>query len=275
MAVPWTATTTFSHTMENHAGMQQIGVMSEHGHSLAQLREMREAALAVAKERGISTSIELYQLNVPEIPAAEALNAYVLVVRNGAALLLGGAEHVAPYEAELRSLQVDKQALMRGRVVNKHARWNLCFDEEPQAANVAAGQGTIVAFRDVPYTNKLRTELERLHPTLAHIKAEYNDYYDVSKCGIGYHGDTERKEVIAVRTGTSLPLYYQWFHRSLPVGPRLELPMHGGDLYVMSEKAVGTDWKKSSQFTLRHATGCDKFTVLSPPQPTVRLAPIE
>lgn len=28
----------------------------------------------------------------------------------------------------------------------------------------------------------------------------------------------------------------------------------------MSEKAVGFDWKKSSIFTLRHATGCDKYT---------------
>jgi len=28
----------------------------------------------------------------------------------------------------------------------------------------------------------------------------------------------------------------------------------------MSEKAVGTDWKKKTIPTLRHATGSDKFT---------------
>jgi hypothetical protein len=31
-------------------------------------------------------------------------------------------------------------------------------------------------------------------------------------------------------------------------------------MYIMSEKATGYDWRKSSKLTLRHATGCDKFT---------------
>ena len=30
----------------------------------------------------------------------------------------------------------------------------------------------------------------------------------------------------------------------------------------MSEKAVGSDWKKKNRFTLRHATGCAKFTTI-------------
>jgi hypothetical protein len=31
-------------------------------------------------------------------------------------------------------------------------------------------------------------------------------------------------------------------------------------MYLMSEKAVGTDWKKPTIYTLRHATGAKKFT---------------
>ena len=30
----------------------------------------------------------------------------------------------------------------------------------------------------------------------------------------------------------------------------------------MSEKAVGTDWKKKKIWTLRHAAGCNKFIKL-------------
>jgi hypothetical protein len=30
-------------------------------------------------------------------------------------------------------------------------------------------------------------------------------------------------------------------------------------MYVMSEKAVGTDWKKKKIYTLRHATGASPF----------------
>ena len=32
-------------------------------------------------------------------------------------------------------------------------------------------------------------------------------------------------------------------------------------MYVMSEYAVGTNWKSRSVYTLRHAAGADKFIV--------------
>ena len=35
-----------------------------------------------------------------------------------------------------------------------------------------------------------------------------------------------------------------------------------GDFYVMSEKTVGTDWKKKSILTLRHASGASKYVKL-------------
>lgn len=33
-------------------------------------------------------------------------------------------------------------------------------------------------------------------------------------------------------------------------------------MYMMSEKAVGTDWLKKIIFTLRHAAGCKKYTTI-------------
>jgi hypothetical protein len=35
------------------------------------------------------------------------------------------------------------------------------------------------------------------------LVAEGNYYYDISKCGIGFHGD-------AIRTGATLPLHFQY-----------------------------------------------------------------
>jgi len=289
----WTATTTFAFSVENHAGMQMLGALSERGHSLADLQQMAAAATAAGAGAGVPVATEIYCLNdalagAPELAAGApaAAPAHILVVRHGVTALLcaapaaagaaaapgAAAETSEAYAAELRALPLDKKALMRGRVVNKHARWNVCFDDAAQAPDYAAGRGTVVPWAEVPLTARLRAGVEALHPSLANIKAEYNDYYDIAKCGIGYHGDTERREVIAARCGAALPIYYQWFWRSQPVGPRVEVPLGGDDLYVMSEKAVGTDWKRSSQLTLRHATGCDKFTVLAPPRPTVRLA---
>lgn len=80
-------------------------------------------------------------------------------------------------------------------------------------------------------------------------------YYDPKECGIGFHGDGERKKVVALRLGARMNLQYQWFVRSEPVGKRIEFFLDYGDLYAMREKASGNDWKKKIIPTLRHAAG--------------------
>ena len=58
-----------------------------------------------------------------------------------------------------------------------------------------------------------------------------------------------------------MSLHYQWFIRSVPIGKNIQLTINGGDIYLMSEKAVGTDWKLSTKPTLRHAAGSDSFAI--------------
>ena len=94
------------------------------------------------------------------------------------------------------------------------------------------------------------------------LACEGNYYYDVSKCGIGFHGDGERKRVVGLRLGASIPLHFQWFTKSNPIGNRFIVQLNHGDLYIMSEKAVGTDWMLSSKITLRHAAGSSKYTTI-------------
>jgi hypothetical protein len=70
--------------------------------------------------------------------------------------------------------------------------------------------------------------------------------------------------VIGVRIGhASMPIHYQWYHKGDPVGDQLIIPLESGDIYIMSEKATGNDWKKKTIPTLRHAVGCAKFTTIS------------
>lgn len=70
--------------------------------------------------------------------------------------------------------------------------------------------------------------------------------------------DLERKLVVGMRVGpgaNGMPLLYQWFHRDEPVGREARIVLDSGDIYIMSEKAVGFDWKLRSKYTLRHAAG--------------------
>ena len=190
-----------------------------------------------------------------------AREAFVLVLRKGVDVLLKKEGKTADdFFDEQVGLDADKKAFMYGRIVNKIARHNLCFSEEGQEPDYDNRKGRIVAYGCVPLLSGVRSQLSSLLGEKGEgLVAEGNYYYDVSKCGIGFHGDGERRKVAAVRLGASLPLHYQWFVERAVVGKRVKLVLEHGDIYVMSEKATGFDWKKRKEYTLRHAAGCEKF----------------
>ena len=249
-----TYTITFGDVAENHARMQKIGELHENGYPLETLQKVQEQLTS----EGVKC--ELYALHQYWTGEGEVEEAYVLVMRKGVQHVLqtDGTEEIM---AENDELDMDKHALMKGRVVNKHARWNLCFAEEDQEPDYESGKGRVVAWEHIPLMQRVREKIAEWTEDVL-LNGEANYYYDISKCGIGFHGDAERKKVVAMRMGASMPLYYQWFQRSEAVGPRIQLDLHDGDMYMMSEKAVGFDWMKKIVPTLRHATGCDKFTVV-------------
>ena len=255
-----TITLTFGDQAENHVGMEQLGELVPEGEGFQY--EDLDRAYAFFAEQG--SRVELYALHeADESLPANLPPAYLLVIRRATSLLLPRSSDTLLLWAEQVALSADKKARMYGRVVNKHARWNLCFDEEGKEPDYAEGRGRVIAWDSVPLLRHVYQQFSTVFgPKAADLKGEGNYYYDIQQCGIGFHGDSERRKVIALRLGASLPLYYQWFLRGHPVGPRLAIPLHDGDMYVMSEKAVGTDWKKKTVYTLRHATGAEKFTTL-------------
>lgn len=259
-----TFTLTFGDQAENHKGMQKIGTMALEGFGKGDLDHAR----LWMEEKGVEC--EMYHLNklypgcTPECDAPTD-PAYILVARGGLRALLGGGSPDEFYE-EQASLEKDTKAFMYGRVVNKKARHNLCFAEFEQEPDYAAGRGRIVPFKSVPLLDALRAALpQALGPKAEGLMVEGNYYYDPAKCFIGYHGDSERLKVVGVRVGAAFPFHYQWYLSGEPVGPRLEIVLGHGDVYIMSQKAVGTDWKRRVIPTLRHAAGTRKALKLEGP----------
>jgi len=249
-----TYTVTFGDVAENHVGMQKIGELASNGYSIEQIMNLYE------KLTNIGLECRVVNLN-ESLPADKqhlAEPAIVLVI-------VKGVQHIICHEdasllmEEHDNLPMDKKALMYGRVVNKKARWNLCFADESQEPNYELGNGRIVSYADIPYTNIIRhTIAEWTEDNL--LNGEGNYYYNINKCGIGYHGDSERKKVFAFRMGALMPLYFQWHLNSNPIGEKVKIDLSDGDMYIMSEKAVGFDWKSKKILTLRHATGCAEYT---------------
>lgn len=236
-----TTTLTFSGCVENHANNQMIGDKNKEGYTYSELETIYKNL------KNIGKNVEFHDLRGPI--GTEDLGACIFILRNG-------CEFADELFEEQNKLEYDKKAFMKGRVVNKNARHNLCFADMDQNPEYESGKGTVVDFKHLPVTNKLRNTLPELFGNKAfNLYAEGNYYYDIKNTYIGPHGDSERKLVIGVRLGNSLPLYYQWYLRFQMIGDPFEFVLNHGDIYIMSEKAVGTDWKKSSILTLRHSAG--------------------
>ncbi len=232
-------TLTFGDAAENHVGMEMIGKKGEEGSGYT-VDELRE----IAKD---FPTAELHILNSKE----EHDEAAVLVIRN----ILSDDLHKAMFEEQAK-LDHDKKAFMYGRVVNKKARWNLCFDSEGHDPDYEEGKGRVIAMTDIPITKSFVDKFPTMFgPKSIGLKGEGNYYYDLKTCGIGWHGDTERRKVIALRLGGTMNICYRWYHKNKSTSTITTIDLNGGDLYIMSEKAVGNDWKCSSKHTLRHAAG--------------------
>ncbi|AGC02276.1 hypothetical protein H012_gp175 [Acanthamoeba polyphaga moumouvirus] len=248
-----TFTITFGDQAENHVGMQKIGSLSNNGYNLSDLINIRK----YLSDKNIKSDI--FDLNY----VLEKLNiypdneAYILVINDGVNKLINKTTSNNIFK-ELDNLTWDSKALMYGRVVNKNARYNLCFGDISQKPNYEEGRGTIISFNSVPVLKILKEKIKEF--TGDNLVAEGNYYYDINKCGIGYHGDSERKKVIGVRIGQSIPLVYQWYYQLKPIGEPVIFEFNDGDIYIMSEKATGNDWKCKNKYTLRHAAGCSKYT---------------
>lgn len=242
-----TITITFGDRAENHKGMEIIGTPAESGFSLEDLLY----AKYYFGYHGLPS--ELYDLNKRNNFDAEP--AYLLVIRQGLNYFCNPDQF---YEEQV-NLDHDKKMWNKGRVTNKNARWNLTFDYHSQEPDYENRRGRIVSYQEVPLLNHVRTKLSEVLGRPLDLKAEGNYYYNLNECGIGFHGDSERKQVIGVRLGKTMILRYRWYHWGEPVSGNLDVYLNHGDMYIMSSKAVGTDWYTKSKPTLRHAAGSYKF----------------
>jgi len=237
---------TFGEQAENYVGMEKIG------NGLADCGFTIEELEAGAKKFG--NKAEMVYLEYDGYKAA------VLILRGGVNAILGKGS-VNKMLKEEDGVNYDKKKFMYKKVVNSDARYNICFAEKSREPDYENGKGRLIGFDEVPLLKKLREKLpDYLGEKARGLNAEGNKYYDVKKCGIGWHSDLERKKVVCVRLGAKIPLCYNWFLKCMPVGERIELSIDNGDIYVMSEKATGWDGRKRKIPVLRHSAGCEEFT---------------
>ena len=277
-------TITFGEVSETHVGMRKEGDIVPVGKGLspemlhnigqwfsgmgAEIELIDLTKLLSDEEKAIGGSD--YVMEPKKTTKTTVGDAHLLIIRKGVDILSWFVQDSADLHSmdesdtkiynELKALEWDKKALNRGKVVNKQLRHNLNFGKEEVKQNVEDGIGTVMKFDDVPNLQTLHkglmNMLHKFNPDFVELRGEGNRYYDKLKCCINYHGDGERRIVIASRFGATMPIRFQWYHKSKPVGKNFVGTLNHGDMYFMSEKAVGTDWHRKLYLTLRHAAGC-------------------
>ena len=242
-----TLTLTICECSENHVGMEKNGKKSKTGFNKDIIDKLVNEYCDKEIER---IDLTKYLKNSEYSEYAE-----LLIIRNAV------ENHKTIYN-ELINLEWDKKyyCTRRKKVLNKLARSNLCFDNYNQNPDYENKKGRIVSYENVPNFNKEKNKICNI--LNEYLKCEGNKYDDI-KQGIGWHGDSERSKVIGFRFGKPMTLCFNWFNNCSPIGEMLKTTINSGDIYIMSEKVVGNDWKKKSLFTLRHSAGHEKYTNLN------------
>lgn len=185
-----------------------------------------------------------------------ANEAAVLVIRGGANLLLADLHGADKLLMEQKAIDYDKKYwnTRTKRTNNKRARYNIVFGDEDVTPSDDYQQYSVKAFKGLPNLQAIREMLPKvLGPKAEMLCAEGNHYYE-AKSYIGFHGDAERKIVICLSLGKNATLRYCWrMPHSSNNGIPIDIQIGHGDIYIMSEKATGNDWKKTSKVRVVHA----------------------
>lgn len=250
---------TFGEVAILHIGSMEVSKAGapRRGFTVAEL----QVAAARAEAEGMRCELVMLSDVLPEA-LRSGNEAATLVLRAGASLA-GGANAADRLLAEQAAVEYDRQFWdgRRKRTLHKRARHNVVFGDEGLEHSDDFRQFTVRAFSDLPRLAEFRAALPRwLGPLAAGLQAEGNHYFEAAS-GIGFHGDSERRIVICLSLGRSSCLRYHW---RLPGSsehtlPAVDIELRHGDVYVMSEKATGYDWRSRSKVRVVHAAGSNKY----------------
>ena len=269
---------TFGEVAILHVGGAEIGSgRRDKGFSVQELADIH---IAVVRAGGKSKLVEISAPLPPHLQ--EGNEAAVLIIRNGAdyiARLSSSYNDTPGIKAcgETRSIADSIEKELRDSVIwdkkffdtrtkktkNKRARYNTTFGDNAVQHSNDYMQPTVNCMSELKVLNAFREGLrsdQALGQKASGLYAEGNHYYE-EKSGIGFHGDSERKIVICLSIGGESTLRYQWRFpgSSEHTLPPVDVRVKHGDVYVMSEKATGFDWRMRSKVRVVHAAGYHKY----------------
>lgn len=151
---------------------------------------------------------------------------------------------------EALGINWDKKVLLRNKVVNRIGKYAITIDNFPEEPNYEQGQYRVISYDSLPKTNKLKNKLSLVfNQDALECQGEY--YCDQEKLKLKYQG-SKVNNMMCVHLGNSIQLSYKWFFANKPVSDDMKIILEHGDLYIMSEKATGHDYKLKKNPILKY-----------------------
>jgi hypothetical protein len=224
------------------------GVKAERGFSAEKLRGIHQ---------NNPTSTRIHELT-PHCTDPSARDAVVLVIALPKALADAARD-------EVEAMPFATKTIGRGgKVCDAHTRHLAYIGPQAQDADPETGQQPVRTWGQLPASAAVRDYVnEVLGDTECQVGCALR-YPNIFECGIGWHGDAERRKSIVVRVGNNSaknPLFFMWFRHWDAISKPIPVHLEHGEVAVACEVAVGTDWKSSSIPTVRHATGFTRHPV--------------
>jgi len=245
---------TFGEVAIIHIGSNKIGKIKQKGFTVKELLDFK---IKFNNAEFINLSSQLPKKLQKENEAG------ILIIRNGVNILLNKENGADKMLKEQRKINYDKKYYDSrfGKTLNKRARYNIVFGDENIDHSKDYKIYSIKSFNDLKYMKKMRKKLKIFFGKKAKKLNAEGNYYFHKKSGIGFHGDTERKIIICISLGSSSTIRYCWrlAGSSSLFGKPLDVQINHGDIYIMSEKATGFDWKSRNKTRLVHAAGHIKY----------------
>ena len=242
---------TFGEVAIIHTGSTELGKIRNEGFTIDELTLIKD-------KFGDNVSLIDLSKDLPKSVKKDN-EAAILLIKNGINLIFNKEKAADKFLKEQQSLNYDQKYYESrfDKTLNKRARYNIVFGEENIEPSEDFKVFSVKSFNDLKYLKKLRKKIGKVFgPKAVNLNAEGNHYFH-HKSGIGFHGDAERKIVICVSLGNSSVLRYCWRKpgSSTQFGKPIDINVDHGDIYIMSEKATGFDWKSRSKYRLVHAAG--------------------
>lgn len=80
-----------------------------------------------------------------------------------------------------------------------------------------------------------------------------------------YKGTLNKKIIIGLYIGESLFFYFSWFKDDKPIGKTCRFKLNHGDIYILTDKSLGCDFRKKNIPILKHCIGCPEKPINKKP----------